>query len=305
MKLPFDFGARFILRLLLPSVILALALFPLAAAARHAAGVVLADEILFTATGLLAGLALLLLDMPIYMLLEGRRYWPRWLRDRGLAAERERLARLQAQSAAATDPQLTVEYDIQIAEFPLDKASGKPKVTYPTRLGNILNGFETYPDVKYGLDGVFFWPRLWLAIDKDLREELDSVQAVVDGTIYACFALLVGAAMSIVYMLLLLPAFAWQLPALGVGALLLSYACYRAALAPYVQYGALFAATFDQYRDRLAFGTLVADLDRHMGVVTGQRTERERGRATWRFLRWHRYRRPGATDNEQVTDWLR
>lgn len=305
MKLPFDFGARFVLRLLLPSVILALALFPLAAAARHAAGVKLADEILFTATGLLAGFAMLLLDMPIYMLLEGRRFWPGWLRRWGIGREQRRLARLQALSTAATDPALQVEYDIQIAEFPIDKATGDPKVVYPTRLGNILTGFETYPDVKYGLDGVFFWPRLWLSIDKDLREELDGVQAVVDGTVYACFALIIAALMSLLYTLLLLPDFAWQLPALALGALLLSYGCYRASLSPYVQYGALFAAAFDQYRDRLVFGTVVADLDRHMGVAVAQRSERERSRAVWRFLRWHRYRRPGAAANERVTNWLR
>src|SRR4051812_49479200 len=107
---------------------------------------------------------MLLLDMPIYMVAEGRRFWPAWLRGWCLAAERGRLARLltgRQEARARGDRREVQERDVEIRGFPCDP-NGVPTAQFPTRLGNLLTAFETYPDRKYGMDGVFAWPRLWL-----------------------------------------------------------------------------------------------------------------------------------------------
>lgn len=303
MKLPFDFGIRFVLRLVAPGALLAAVSLP---AARRLAEVIypgLGDTVLLVTAGLIFGFALLLLDMPIYMALEGRRYWPGWLRNWGVRRQQARLDRLRTKADSTAEP-MRVEYDLQAGQYPIDRATGMPVARFPTRLGNVLASFETYPTVKYGLDGVFFWPRLWVAIDKDLREELDSVQAVVDGAVYASAAFAASAILCLAYWIAGLSPFWWHWLLGAIACLALSRLVYLSALPRYVQYGELFAAVFDQFRDRLNTGSLVAELDAHAQEMRANaRTERERWRAAWRFLRWHRYRRPGAQVNEVVRGW--
>lgn len=301
MKLPFDFGVRFILRLVAPGALLAGVSLP---AARVLTGVIhpgLSDPILYVAVGLLFGFALLLLDMPIYMLLEGRRFWPAWLVRWGVRRQSARLAGLRFKADEVREP-WRIELDILAHQYPVDRVTGEPHASYPTRLGNLLASFETYPTVKYGLDGVFYWPRLWLAIDKDLREELDSAQAVVDGAIYCTFAFLLSAAICLAYWHWLPSSAWWHWPVGAATCLGLSVLCYRLALPRYAQYGELFAAAFDQHRDKLKIIDL-AELDAHKGHLNQSRTEREKNRSNWRFLRWHRYRPPGASKNEVITGW--
>jgi hypothetical protein len=305
-KLPFDFGARFVLRLLLPGAIMAAAFYPLATMLRDRSELRLDDGPLFITVGLLSGLAFLLMDMPIYMTLEGRRFWPRWLRGVGLRAEARRLRKLLDRAEKESDPGLQVELDLQASQFPIDRASGERRAVYPTRLGNLLTSFETYPTVKYGLDGVFYWPRLWVTIEKDLREELDSAQAIVDGAIYACAALVAAAALCLAYAVTpWSDPVDWRWVAAAGGMLVAGRTAYRSAIFRYAQYGELFAAVFDQHRDKLHTGTLVADLDTHMGASPAPaRSPREESMAAWRFLRWHRYR-PATGVNQVVKDWLR
>jgi hypothetical protein len=301
LKLPFDFGIRFILRLVAPGALLAGICLP---AVRALGGVIypgVSDAVLYIAAGLVFGFGLLLLDMPIYMLLEGRRFWPGTIRNRGTAWQGARLASLRRKSSSQAGS-MRIEYDILIAQYPVDRLTGAPYAPYPTRLGNLLASFETYPTIKYGLDGVFYWPRLWLAIDKDLREELDSAQAVVDGAIYCTFAFILSAVACLVYWWWI-PSFAWwHWPAGAFACVLLSVCCYRLALPRYAQYGELFMAAFDQHRDKLKFVDLSA-LDTHMGQPEQRRSDREVARSSWRFLRWHRYRPQDSQQNVDVTNW--
>lgn len=303
MKLPFDFGIRFVLRLAAPGALLAAVSLP---GVRRLTQVIypgLGDAVLFATAGLIFGFALLLLDMPIYMALEGRRYWPAWLRSWGVGRQQARLNRLQARADAASEP-VRVEYDLKAGQYPVDSATSMPVARFPTRLGNVLASFETYPTVKYGLDGVFFWPRLWVTIDKDLREELDSAQAVVDGAVYASAAFAISAIICLAYWIAGLSPVWWHWLVGAIACLTLSRLVYLAALPRYVQYGELFEAVFDQFRGKLNTGSLVADLDAHAQLTPAPaRTDREQGRVAWRFLRWHRYRRPGTSANEVVRGW--
>ena len=303
MKLPFDFGIRFILRLVAPGALFAAICLPLVRIIGALVYPKLGDLALFATSGLVFGFALLLLDMPIYMLLEGRRFWPRWLRRLGVGWQADRLRRLKAASDKATGSR-QIELDIQAWRYPIDRVTGEPHATHPTRLGNVLASFETYPTVKYGLDGVFYWPRLWVAIDKDLREELDSAQAVVDGAIYCTFVFGLSTFVCLGYWALLPVEAWWHWPAGAAACLAFAVLTYRLALPCYAQYGDLFMAAFDQHRDKLKPADFLRDLDAHVvGGAPQVRTARETNRAAWRFLRWHTYRRPGATGNETVRDW--
>lgn len=302
MKLPFDFGIRFVLRLVAPGALLAAVVLPIVRRLDALLYPGLSDAVLFIATGLACGFALLLLDMPIYMLFEGRRYWPERLRSWGVSRQQSRLDRLQARANAATSDR-RVEFDILAAQYPLKSVTGEPYARYPTRLGNLLESFETYPTVKYGMDGVFFWPRLWVTIDKDLREELDSAQAVVDGALYTSAVFALAGFICLGYWIAGVFAIWWQAPLSTIGCLLLSWLLYLTAIPRYAQYGELFAAVFDQHRGKLNAGTLLNDLDEHARNPAVTRSDREQWRAIFRFLRWHLYRATPRAPNKTVKRW--
>jgi hypothetical protein len=271
---------------------------------------------LFSVAMFTLGWLLILLDMPIYMAFEGRRYWPDWLRRLGIALERRRLNGFMRRADAAkatSDGARQLEFRLEVSKFPMTPA-GVYEAWYPTRLGNVLAGFEQYPSMKYGLDGVFFWYRLWVAISKDLREDLDNAQALVDGALYAVVAFLTGSILCAAYTLMTywrpgaIAALGHTQPnvwlGLSVGCLMISIALYRACVNAQAQYGELFKALFDQHRGLLNFDPLLDDLERHHADLTlGGKSERERNRAAWRFLRWHRYRPDKARANLVVQDW--
>src|ERR1700730_13292981 len=76
MKPPFNFGLRFFLRVLLPGFLLAIATFPGAKTVLEVTRINLDNIYLLTGLVLLLGWWCSLMDMQIYMLFEGRRYWP-------------------------------------------------------------------------------------------------------------------------------------------------------------------------------------------------------------------------------------
>jgi hypothetical protein len=50
----------------------------------------------------------------------------------------------------------------------------------PTTLGNILQSAESAPHHKYGLDAVISWPRLWLLLPKEVKEDLSASRERLD-----------------------------------------------------------------------------------------------------------------------------
>ena len=75
----------------------------------------------------------------------------------------------------------------------------------PTELGNVICGYETYATTKYGLDGAFFWPRIWMLVDKDLRIEIDEAQSIADCATYISFIFLIFAILYTAIFLIDLP----------------------------------------------------------------------------------------------------
>jgi hypothetical protein len=61
--------------------------------------------------------------------------------------------------------------DLKNHYFPADPAD-----IQPTALGNLLRAAETAPRHKYGLDAFVCWPRLWLLLPDNAREDLSAAR---------------------------------------------------------------------------------------------------------------------------------
>jgi hypothetical protein len=324
MKLPFEFGTKLIFRLVFPGVILAAATTPIVNALLDIAQIRIKIEYLFPVETIAWGWLVVVCDMHIYMLFEGRRYWPDVIRRFFVAREKARLQKLRAIPIPpeGEDRRKFLEAGVEIGQYPVDKG-GDPYVEHPTRLGNILEGFETYPKVKYGLDAVFYWYRLWVVLDKDLREEIDTAQAVVDSTVYLSFVLYVSGLLALIYAgIESVMAMDWytraELPGLATlyvprpimlyvaAAVCVIFArlVYRISLPAHAQFGELFKSIFDQYRSKLSFDDVVKEIGEVIGdPLLRYRSAREKNQIVWRYLKWHRARDDAAKMNFTMKEW--
>ena len=73
-------------------------------------------------------------------------------------------------------------------DYPIDKKTGEFYAGMPTRLGNLLYALRDLHEYRHKLDLIFYWSRLWLVLDKDLRGAIDETQAMADSAVYVCFA---------------------------------------------------------------------------------------------------------------------
>jgi hypothetical protein len=239
-------------------------------------------------------------------------WWPGWLARRRTEKWRKQVRRIRKKAENRADP-LYNEYWYTLRQFPVDK-HGNPTATAPTRIGNILASYEDYPEQRYGMDSVFYWPRIWLALDKDVREEINSAWAPVDFLLYTAAG---AAALGVVYLVLALISyvlswhhFAWPFTPLtklsarfsswpftdptqrygaiagGLGLLLTGYICLRLSISGHLTNGENFKSLFDLYRPRVAAVT---------GVPV---TVRARWHQTWQDLQyWH----PPASRSHSLT----
>jgi hypothetical protein len=254
-------GIPFFFRVVLPGAVVSAALSPLA--------LVLLDVFQLTTeqktaavAGLLvlAGVVLWAMDDPIYGFLEGRWWWPARLKRARVKAWKNRVAKLYARAQDPND----VEYNerwASLRKFPVD-AQRKPTATAPTRFGNILAAYENYPSLRYGMDSVFFWPRIWLQLEKDTRSEIDEAWAIADSFTYLVAGLLFAALIYVGALLWsLLPDWAmspfrqhepWRLLAAAFGLLLLARVAYLVSLPLHARNGEVFKSLFDLFRDKVS-----------------------------------------------------
>lgn len=323
MKLPVSFGSRLFYRVLLPGGIVSATIALLHKPSLTVDDKPLSASIMFLAMALAAGLIFLLLDRPIYMLLEGRRYWPAFLWRAGMRSERRRLARLHRTMRRNNRLRSTVhcsrkdraqldrryyEAASQISDFPIDPVNCNPTVSWPTRLGNLIAAYEQYPNLKYGMDSIFYWPRLWLSIDNDLRAEIDGQQAIGDGAVYAAIGCWVSAAIVVadgivglwpgclVGQFEDLPPAVWLAPCL----ILAGYLLLRISVFSYQQFGESFMSLFDLKGNPLVDRGVAGILSHDYGLNLDRQSPQEQNRAIWRYLKWHRIRRRGETKNEKA-----
>src|SRR5258708_34561472 len=116
MSLRFEFGTKLIFRLVFPGAILAAALAPAVHGVLHALNIWIKIEYLLPFEAIAWGWIIVLCDMRIYMLFEGRRYWPHRLRQLLVECQMRRLAALRNINDAPTAArhrylEAYVEYD--------------------------------------------------------------------------------------------------------------------------------------------------------------------------------------------------
>ncbi|MFI1035196.1 hypothetical protein [Streptomyces sp. NPDC020951] len=157
----------------------------------------------------------------------------------------------------------------------------EPQDLLPTRLGNALRAAEFYASDsrRYGIDAVFFWPRLYPLLPDALRGALGAARAsleqfLVISSLSAAFVPVTAVLAAV----LDLPVAVW-LPVLTCTTLL-SPLAYRAAVSAALSYSELVRSAFDTHRRAL----LAA-----MGLALPETLEAER--TLWQALGQQLYRR--------------
>jgi hypothetical protein len=245
---------------------------------------VIAAIVVVTLGGLVSAL-----NGEFYKVYEGRSGWPNRLSDWAIERQQRRIDRLyhNADAEKGVHPERYNEYWYQLRVYPIHPETGKRYATHPTLLGNILKGYEEYPNNRYGMDSVFFWPRLWLMVEKDKKEEISKSWAIADGLLnLSAVSFLASLLWLVTYMGaetgLLAPR--WFPVGEGLtesigavaGWLLLGYGLYRLSLPFHRQNGEIFKSLFDLYRDKLRSMTSLAP------------NESQVWRATWAYLQYLR-----------------
>ncbi|MFF4849750.1 hypothetical protein [Streptomyces sp. NPDC001194] len=154
----------------------------------------------------------------------------------------------------------------------------RPHEVRPTRLGNILKAAELYPQLRYGIDAVLVWPRLFPLLPDGLRGALATARAeltalLVRAVLCCAFAVIgAGCAAARGGPPALLPCCLW-------GGALLAWASYRGALNAALVYGQHVRVAFDLHR---------TDLLEALGEERRPGPDAERERWQRLCLFWHR-----------------
>jgi hypothetical protein len=296
MKLPFAFNLTLIYRLLLPGFLFSLGLFPLFNTGKNF-GIPL--EVSLTLSTILLGWLVVVLDMQIYMIFEGRRYWPRSVSNLFLRLEERRLSRIQsAIDQKESNRRKYLEALVEIKWFPIDEAD-RCMVRYPTKLGNMIDSYESYPYRIYGMDSVFYWPRIWVVLNKDIREDIDAQQALADSTLYCSSALYVTGFLYLIYSFSSLFNVCWIVDFAKTGSLLLiafisiilGFWVYRMSFHTHARFGDTFRAVFDMYREKLVFPGVIEGIAEFAELK--EMDHKAKYKHIWRYLQYNLIKKPG------------
>jgi hypothetical protein len=198
----------------------------------------------------------------MYKLYEGRTLWPQKVFDFIRTRQESRVEKLLSAAKKAKEAKRELQYDEiwhRLRMYPMSQ-EGEPYASHPTLLGNILAGYEDYPSSRYGMDSVFYWPRLWLELDKEKKEEIDGGWSIADGFLSLSAVSFLGGMLWI--LAAVMRALSVPLPylplstclgtAFGGAVLLVSgYVMYRASLPFHRRNGETFKAVFDLYRNKI------------------------------------------------------
>lgn len=239
--------------------------------------------LLLALTSLLWGSLVTSLNSYIYGIYAGRLLWPQWLQTWMID---RRQAKVTAFRAEADKLQSGARYNqlwYKLGAYPIGN-DGDPHVSAPTVLGNILAEFEGYPKLRYGMDGAFYWKRIWLSLDKDRRKEIDAKWCIGDGLLYISAICSFGA---VLWMAAGLVSFlGWPPPQrlpfhskLGslMGALILllpAWVTYITSLPFQRANGDVFKIVFDIYRPQIS------------SVLNWGPAESRRWRGAWAYLNY-------------------
>lgn len=128
-----------------------------------------------------------------------------------------------------------------------------PNAVLPTRLGNVIRAFESYPRRRYGISAVVSWPRLLAVIEKDYALAIDEAKLSFDFTLACSFVA------SILFATCLTAGLFFMLPAQSTASAsawifelamlaLVAFTAYRLSVGRAAEWGEAVKAAFDLYR---------------------------------------------------------
>ncbi len=260
-----------LMRVLLPGVLTTLLVYPFTGLPADIFNVkTLAEleanwlKLLFVAALVFVSGALIsALNGEIYKIFEGRTLWPNRLSDFWIARQQARVERLQKAADMPRSANVRIEnqrresWD-ELRTYPMND-DNEYYAASPTRLGNILTGYEQYPLTRYGMSSIFFFPRIWLEMEKEKKEEIDSGWSIADGFLSLSATAIVGGMLWLITAVLdsldipiRVPFGNSQYSAFaGCGWIVLGYVLYRLSLPFHRQNGDTFKAIFDLYRKKI------------------------------------------------------
>ena len=311
MKLPFDLGVKLLLRLIIPGFLITLGLLPAVQTLFERQGWHITTEYTLIISVMLMGWLIFALDIPIYMLFEGRQGWPSSLRSFFVGIEKGRLQEIiddQTRYQKQDRPKY-LEASFEKRKFPINE-QGEYFAKYPTRLGNCIAAYESYPPLRYGMDSVFYWYRIWISLDKDLKEDIDNRSALADSAVYSSFALFFSSTCWFLYAIVSTyePTALNHLPSsqtsLGIVALSLiaAYLIYRLSVHIHFRFGEIFKSLFDRFGKDVDISQVIAEI----ATITNDQSlttlsRREQLQIAWRYLNYYRIKCPTCGESVMVT----
>jgi hypothetical protein len=234
-----------------------------------------------------------------YKIFEGRMLWPSRLLDAWIARQQARVERLRTKADMPPSANIRVEnqrresWD-ELRTYPMND-NNEYYASSATRLGNILTGYEQYPLSRYGMSGIFYFPRLWMAMKKEIKEDIDSGWSIADGFLsLSATSMLGGATWLLCAMLnaldvpIRIPFGSPQYTAIaGCGWIALGYGFYRLSLPFHRQNGDTFKSMFDLYRDKI------------WKITKLESGEDEAWRTAWLYFQYKRLICPNCKQEDQ------
>lgn len=120
----------------------------------------------------------------------------------------------------------------------------------PTALGNVIASFEAYPENRYRMNGIIFWPRLFpILVKHEFAPYIAEHRSTLDFLLNTSLLMGVFGAECILLRILFLPNINGILPLMS---LIAAFVFYQAAISSACAWGEMFCTAFDLYRYQLA-----------------------------------------------------
>jgi len=201
----------------------------------------------------------------IYQIVLGRSFWPHkfkeWRRKRWQNFINKLEEKIKEQEKKGSHQSHIDELEYKLRAFPLDDKNRYHSLS-PTKLGNIIYGYEGYSLIRYGMDSTFYGFRIWLKLDRNSKNEAERYMSLADSGVYTFFVFFV---VSIIYALFIIssivivgfdlskfqtailpkgPPFAWALT-IFIVTFIMGVIIYKLAINLHRSYGEFFKAMFD------------------------------------------------------------
>jgi len=168
------------------------------------------------------------------------------------------------------------ELRVQQLEISLHSYPPDPQRAMPTFLGNVIRAAEDHARVRYGLDPIVTWVRVYPAISKVIQDALEGSQTTLGLAIRLIAQIILFATIGVLFEV---ASGKWLMSLIVlIGSWITAYLAYQAAIQAAKSYGELVRATFDLYR----FG-LYESLHLPVPTQNGD-AERKQGNKLTQFL---------------------